>query len=409
MRYISLILLWSISLNAWGQFRNKSFNPSIKSIYIGQMTPREIIQAQPVFDISNQIGQLNFDDLSLANRNGLFLRVVHCQADWTASPLSDIEFLQDFNDVPVRDSQASMGTKVPYRHYQIALPRVKLAGNYLVMVYNRAKRDTLLTQRFCVYNNEITVASQIRFGRNNALRNTHHNLDIKLKYPGNYMINSAEDFKVYVKQNEILENQLPKLPLGIIEPMSQSISFPSYENEQAIAAGNEYRVIDLRSTQQKLNFVDHWDVREQETLVYTMLEIPQGNYAYVQRNDFNGAYVIENYENNYNSLYADYVNCVFSLKAPKQNDPIYVTGAFNNYQQASQNQMQYNEALGLYQASIQMKQGIYNYRFETKIPSNFLEGNYAQAENNYEIFVYLRKPGKRYDELVGFQKINTSP
>jgi hypothetical protein len=277
------------------------------------------------------------------------------------------------------------------------------------MVYNRAKRDTLLTQRFCVYNNEITVASQIRFGRNNALRNTHHNLDIKLKYPGNYMINSAEDFKVYVKQNEILENQLPKLPLGMIEPMSQSISFPSYENEQAIAAGNEYRVIDLRSTQQKLNFVDHWDVREQETLVYAMLESPQGNYAYVQRNDFNGAYVIENYENNYNSLYADYVNCVFSLKAPKQNDPIYVTGAFNNYQQASQNQMQYNEALGLYQASILMKQGIYNYRFETKFPSSFLEGNYAQAENNYEIFVYLRKPGKRYDELVGFQKINTAP
>jgi hypothetical protein len=100
---------------------------------------------------------------------------------------------------------------------------------------------------------------------------------------------------------------------------------------------------------------------------------------------------------------------VFSLKAPKQNDPIYVTGAFNNYQQASQNQMQYNEALGLYQASILMKQGIYNYRFETKFPSSFLEGNYAQAENNYEIFVYLRKPGKRYDELVGFQKINTAP
>jgi len=409
MRYLTLILFWSFSISACGQFRNKSFYPVIKSVFIGQMTPREIIQAQPVFEISNQVGQLNFDDLSLANRNGLYLRVVHCQADWTTSPLSDIEYLQDFNDIPVRDSQASMGTKIPYRHYQIHLPRVKLAGNYMVMVYNRAKRDTLLTQRFCVYSNDITVASQVRFGRNNALRSTHHNLDIKLKYPSNYMINSAEDFKVYVKQNEILRNQLPKLPTGIIEPMDQSISFPSYENEQAIAAGNEYRVIDLRSTQQKLNFVDHWDVQESETVLYTMTETPQGNYAYVQRNDFNGAYVIENYENNANTLYADYVRCVFSFKAPKQQEPIYVTGGFNQYQQDSPYEMLYNETLGLYQASVLLKQGIYNYRFETKFPSSYLEGNYAQTENNYEIFVYLRKPGKRYDELVGFQKINTAP
>ena len=111
MRCWTLILFWSFSMSAWGQFTNKSFYPDIKSVYIGQMTPREIIQAQPVFEISNQVGQLNFDDLSLANRNGLYLRVVHCQADWTTSPLSDIEYLQDFNDIPVRDSQASMGTK----------------------------------------------------------------------------------------------------------------------------------------------------------------------------------------------------------------------------------------------------------------------------------------------------------
>ena len=373
------------------------------------MTTREIVQSQPVFDLSNQNGQLNFDDLSLANRNGLILRVLHCQADWSPSPLSDIEFLQDFNDIPVRDSQASMGTKVPYRHYQIGLPRVKLTGNYVAMIINRGKRDTILTQRYCVYGNEITVASQIRFGRNNALRASHQNLDIKIKYPSDYLLNSAEDFKIHVKQNEILGNQIPKLPQGIIEPMTQNITFPSYENEQSIAAGNEYRIIDLRSTQQKLNFVDHWEINEQETLLFTMTETAQGNYAYIQRNDFNGAYVIENYENNSNPLYADYVTCIFSLKAQRQNEPIFVTGGFNNYQQTPQNEMQFNDALGVYQVRIQMKQGIYNYRFETKNPSSNLEGNYAQTENSYEIFVYLRKPGKRYDELVGFQKLNTAP
>jgi hypothetical protein len=409
MRILSLFLLFSISLSTLGQLSNKVFQPEIKSVYVGQLTSHEVIQAQPVFDLTNQHNyMLSFDDLSLTNRNGLYLRIIHCQSNWSASPLSDIEYLQDFNDVPVRDSQASMGTKVPYRHYQFVLPRVKISGNYVVMVYNRNKRDTLLTQRYCVYSNELTIASQVRFGRGNSLRNTHQNLDIRLKYPPNLLLNAAEDLKIYVKQNEIIQNQLPKLPLGVINPMDQSISFPSYENEQSISAGNEYRLIDLRSTQQKLNFVDHWDVQEQITQIYTQVEQPQGNYTYIQRNDLNGAYVIENYENSSNLLYADYVRCTFSLKMPKQSDAIYVCGAFNQFQHQQSNQMEYNEALGMYQTTLQLKQGIYNYRFETKNPSNALEGNYAQTENTYEVFVYLRKPGKRYDELIGFQRINTT-
>jgi hypothetical protein len=221
------------------------------------------------------------------------------------------------------------------------------------------------------------------------------------------MLNAAEDLKIYVKQNEIIQNQLPKMPTGIINPMEQSISFPTYENEQAIAGGNEYRLVDLRSTQQKLSFIDYWDVKENETRLYTQLENPQGNYAYVQRNDSNGAYVIENYENANNPLYADYVTCTFRLKATKQLEPIYVCGAFNQFQKTTENEMHYNESTGIYEASIQLKQGIYNYRFETKNPSNYLEGNYAQTENSYEIFVYLRKPGKRYDELIGYQRVNS--
>ena len=408
MRALILIILVTAQISALGQLHNQVAEKQIKSVHLSQLMAHEMIQAQPSFDIASQGNWfLTFDDLSLQNRNAIYLKVLHCQSDWKVSPLSDIEFLQDFNDIPIRDSQASMGTKVPYRHYQIALPRVKIAGNYVVMVYNRSKRDTILTQRFCVYNQELTVAASIQFGRSNALRASHQNLELRLKYPSNLLINAAEDLKIYVKQNELLENQLPKMPLGIINPMEQMISFPSYQNEQAIAGGNEYRLIDLRSTQQKLSYIDHGEVNENETRLFSMLENPQGNCAYVQRNDSNGAYVIENYENPGNPLYADYVTCTFRLKAPKQSEALYVCGAFNQYQHLPENEMRYNESLGIYEASIQLKQGIYNYRFETKNPSNYLEGNYAQTENSYEIFVYLRKPGKRYDELIGYQKVNS--
>jgi hypothetical protein len=408
MRALILIILVTAQISALGQLQNQVAEKQIKSAHLSQLMAHEMIQAQPSFDKASQGNWfLTFDDLSLQNRNAIYLKVLHCQSDWKVSPLSDIEFLQDFNDIPIRDSQASMGTKVPYRHYQIALPRVKIAGNYVVMVYNRAKRDTILTQRFCVYNQELTVATSIQFGRSNALRASHQNLELRLKYPSNLLINAAEDLKIYVKQNELLGNQLPKMPLGIINPMEQMISFPSYQNEQAIAGGNEYRLIDLRSTQQKLSYIDHWEVNENETRLLSMLENPQGNYAYVQRNDSNGAYLIENYENPGNPLYADYVTCTFRLKAPKQSEALYVCGAFNQYQHLPENELRYIESLGIYEASIQLKQGIYNYRFETKNPSNYLEGNYAQTENSYEIFVYLRKPGKRYDELIGYQKVNS--
>ena len=110
----------------------------------------------------------------------------------------------------------------------------------------------------------------------------------------------------------------------------------------------------------------------------------------------------------HDTRYADYVICQFNLKAINQApEDVYVTGGFNNYQKNVTNKMAYNPATGMYQANLLLKQGIYNYRFETKNPSDYLEGNYAQTENQYDILVYYRKPGTRIDALVGFQRINS--
>jgi hypothetical protein len=97
MRKLGLILLLSVSISALGQLSNKVFSTEIQSTYIGQSSPHEVIQAQPAIDIANQSNySILFDDLSLVNRNGLYMRIIHCQADWSPSNLSDIEYLQDF-------------------------------------------------------------------------------------------------------------------------------------------------------------------------------------------------------------------------------------------------------------------------------------------------------------------------
>ena len=39
------------------------------------------------------------------------------------------------------------------------------------------------------------------------------------------------------------------------------------------------------------------------------------------------------------------------------------------------------------------------------IENNNLEGNHSETENYYEVLVYFRKPGERFDSFIGYQKI----
>jgi hypothetical protein len=37
-----------------------------------------------------------------------------------------------------------------------------------------------------------------------------------------------------------------------------------------------------------------------------------------------------------------------------------------------------------------------------------LEGSHFETENDYELLVYYRPPGARWDELVGYRLLNTA-
>ncbi len=402
--YLILSISW-----ASAQINSTIHRDHIKTVFVGNIDPQQFIQSQAVINLQEQESWfLSFDDLALKT-NIYYLRIISCQADWTPSSLSEIEYLQDFNDIPLRDAKTSMGTKIPYLHYRVPMPKVRISGNYIAQVYaNRNKRDTIFTQRFSIVENEIQVAASVQFGQTNASRATSQAIQLQLKYPDGYMIKSEDDLRVYIRKNNEPDYILKNLPKPVINSMDRTIRFPSFNQENSVLAGNEYRLIDLRSVQQKLNFVSSIDEREKETVVITQLETAQGYYPYTERRDLNGQYVIGNYENSSDSRFADYVICQFNLKATNQApEDVYVTRGFNNYIKSPINRMRYIPTSGTYQANILLKQGIYNYRFETKNPSDYLEGNYAQTENQYDILVYYRKPGTRIDALVGFQRINS--
>jgi hypothetical protein len=390
------------------QIADKVFKEPIKTVYLSQNKTNELIVDNLCISIEKQgIATLIFDDLNLENTN-YFLRIIHCQSDWKPSPLNEIEYLNDFNDIPIRYPETSMGTKIPYKQYKITLPQLKLSGNYIAMVYaNRNKRDTVLSKRFSIYQNEINIGSKISFAKSNALRSTHQFIDLNLGYPSTYLINSEENLKIEIRKNNQSKNVLAKIPKPMVQAIDRTLTYLFYDQENAILGGNEFRLIDLRSTQQKLNYVGQINTLDRYTEISTLPEQAQGNYSYVQRPDFNGAYVIANYENPNNPLQADYVWCTFILKSRKfEDEKIYVNGAFNSYELNYKNQLQYDEAKGAYLGKILLKQGIYNYQFvSSNSLNNNLEGDHAETENYYEILVYFRRPGERFDSLIGYQKI----
>ena len=403
---ISLWLLLGLPLGLFSQIASRIHYPSIQTAFV--QTADTYIHPNVVLNLGSlSEASLQFDDVGL-NYPSYYFRIIHCQADWKPSPLSEIEYLADFNDIPLRNPTSSIGTKVPYLHYSVPIPSLKVSGNYIAMVYNkRNKRDTVLCVRFSVAEQLVKAHTSISYAKTNTLRSSHQTIDFKLYIPPSLNFAGDEQLSIQVRQNHQSENLLTKLPPGEYNLQENSLTFPFFGQENAFAGSNEFRLIDLRSSQQKLSFVDQIITGDKINILKAQVEQAQGMYPYVQRNDINGAYVVESYENRDNALQADYVECTFRLKPLESSQDVYVVGGFNEYKLDAP--LRLNPTTGLLETTRMLKQGVYNYQFKSKNPPNeTLEGNHAQTENLYEVLVYYQKPGTRYDSLVGYTTVVTS-
>ena len=76
--------------------------------------------------------------------------------------------------------------------------------------------------------------------------------------------------------------------------------------------------------------------------------------------------------------------------------------------------IEYNMDEGSYEGEILLKNGFYDYYYATtnsetgNLDIIELEGSTFEAENDYLIFVYYRKYGSRYDQLVAFNKTSSN-
>lgn len=339
-------------------------------------------------------------------------KIIHCNADWQKSALNDVEFLPDFNEFPIYDVRIAQGTKVGYSHYSLELPRVKLSGNYLLVVYKgRRETDVVFSRRFMVYDPQISAGGRVSFAQDVSRRNTHQQVDFSLKYGSYPVLNPRQDLYVVLRQNFRWDRQVAGLKPYMLSEFDRTVEYRFFNNENLFPGGAEFRIFDIRSRLAKGVGVARLESQPGFNAVTLYPDDPQAGKTYMQTEDLDGQFAISTRDDFGDP---DYFPVTFTLKMPERDDKRtpYVLGAFNFFERTGANQMHYDAAAEGYQATILVKQGVYNYTYTVpdaagKISNDAeIEGSYSLTRNTYEIFVYHRSPGSRADQLVGYQVLH---
>jgi hypothetical protein len=137
----------------------------------------------------------------------------------------------------------------------------------------------------------------------------------------------------------------------------------------------------------------------------------------VQYTDFNGKRVIANKDMKTDGSFdGDYAWVYFSFSSPSElrSGDVYILGEMTDWRAQDEFRMSYNFSLKRYEGKAKLKQGYYSYLYVTHNPQTGAletvetEGNYMETENDYYIYAYCRNQSFDYDELIGFEKFNSS-
>ena len=359
-----------------------------------------------VISIDTEAGLiLEFDELQ-ADYKDYNARLIHCNSNWTKSTVQDMEFSESFNEFPIRQFEYSSNSFTPFTHYTFEVPRVKLSGNYLLVVFRgRNTNDLVLTRRFIVFDSKVQIKPQVGVMTGAAARFLNHQIEFDVNYRGLQIINPYTDISIVIRQNQRWDNAIVGLRPTSVKEDRTTLEYHHFTRENTFLSVNEFRFIDLRSVSYLGQNLASIDKTSDKIVVQAAIDKSRENQVYSQYSDLNGKYVIENNDPGAQYLEENYIETHFWLDSPQSLDNIYILGAFNNWQMSAESLMKFDTERQLYSTSFTLKQGFYNYQYF--IPNGnphpyFLEGAYFEAENDYEIFVYYREPGTFADIVVGY-------
>ena len=353
---------------------------------------------------------LHFDDI--AYEAGMFsAKIIHCNVDWTPSRLRDADFLQQYNEFNVNQYDYGINTRVPYIHYTFAIPPVTKSGNYIIQVYRgRDESQTVFTKKFMVFQNQVSLGAAVVPPSRTQDRRDSQQININVNYNNRELFDPLNATKIIIRQNQRDDLAIIGLkPTSIREDLKQ-IQYQLFDGSNTFRAGNEFRFVDMRFVRTVGRNITAVRMEEDVVFAEAGIDEPRQGQGYLEYLDLNGQFIIMNAERQNHELESEYVLLTLNLKSPPLPEPPYVLGALTNWGTNPEAKMTYDQKKGMYQSTLFLKQGWYDYQYGLKTLQGWdiesLEGSHFQTENEYEVFFYYREMGSRYDELIGYTILN---
>ena len=354
---------------------------------------------------------LEFDVLNNLEEDFYYV-IEHYNYDWTPSQLMKTEYINGMDNLRIVDYINSFNTYQIYSHYQLKIPnqqtRLKVSGNYLIKIFDDYG-DLVFSRKFMVLEKRSKIQVQVRRPRDVSLINEAQSVDFKVSSNNINFINPMQTVKTAIIQNKNLKTAIYGLKPQFI--MGNELVY-RFIDESLFMGGNEYLFFenrDVRSANQGVQYIDLKEIYHS----YLFTDIQRKYQKYTYNPDINGGFKITVLDREDPRIEADYTYVHFSLLSEEiVNSSVYVFGGFNNFSVDKSNQMSYNFQKGIYEVSIMLKQGFYNYKYvvvdeKNDLQEGFISGNFDETENNYVVVVYYRDLGSRYDKLIGIGSANS--
>ncbi|TDO24875.1 type IX secretion system plug protein [Pedobacter duraquae] len=391
-------------------YENKVYQPQIKTVICANSNKE---QSLPVILLnSGEQIDFSFDDLDGGSKN-YWYTIEHCTSDWKSSRLSPLDYLNSYADDRIVDYEYSSNTLQKFTHYSLRFPNQqiapKLTGNYLLKVYLDGNiQNAVVSQRFYVVENLVNAGIEIVPSSQVPLRSTNQKINFTIFHTIPIQ-NPYTDIKAVLMQNGISQTAITNTK-------------PTFVRQGAIVyndllsndfpGGNEFRKFDIRSIRYKGEHVQ--EILRDTALNVFLFADGGSNSRYASVYDENGNFFIRNQDGRDQNTDSDYAHVLFTLSAkpPAGKGDVYVAGRFNDYAINAENKMTFDAGRNRFYTSIFLKQGVYDYKYfwkdaETgKVNDIFFEGSFFETDNTYQVFVYYRKPGGRWDELIGYTNVS---
>ena len=391
------------------RFRTSAFYDIVKTL---RVFPANKWDAIPVIELgsSDQI-KISFDVMD-ATPGAYTYNITHCNADWTQSQLVQSEFMNGFQNRFVDDFAPSFNTTMNYVNYQLLIPNqdisLRVSGNYAVQIFPENSTTPILCACFSVVEKKSEMGMQVTPQTDRGMNNIFQQVNMTLTFD-NEVKNPMRDLQVFVRQNNRTDNQAT-----LVKPLRIQRNQLVFEHVPALIfdAGNEYRAFEM--TTRRTNGLNIESIQFYSPYFHVFLfpEIIRSGRPYFYFQDINGRVFIRTLMGDDYDTMGDYYFVHFFLASAKSlpEDVYILSEAFNNVLD-DRSKMDYNPQEGGYEKTVLLKEGYYNYLYLTKkdihSPGStaLTEGNFYQTENEYQVWVYFRRPGDRFDQLIGVQTV----